>query len=234
MPAGRSAVSSEPGAGTRSMEPPGVIRVLLADDHGVVRDGLGRLIEALEGVELAGTAANGQEAVEQARALEPDVILMDLESRAWTASRPRGGSSPSARRPPCSCSRRSPTARGSWARWRRVPAAICSRTSPPTRWPKASARPSAASPRSTRGPPALLNARPEPDPLEGLSAREREVLALLVEGMPNKLIARRLEISEKTVKAHLTSGLPRARRDRSDPGCALGRLTRNRRGAAAP
>ena len=56
-------------------------------------------------------------------------------------------------------------------------------------------------PRAAR---TVLNARLEPDPLEGLSAREREVLGLLVEGMPNKLIARRLEISEKTVKAHLT------------------------------
>jgi DNA-binding NarL/FixJ family response regulator len=50
----------------------------------------------------------------------------------------------------------------------------------------------------------VLAARREPDPLEGLSVREREVLALLVEGMANKLIARRLGISEKTVKAHLT------------------------------
>jgi DNA-binding NarL/FixJ family response regulator len=39
----------------------------------------------------------------------------------------------------------------------------------------------------------------------GLSAREQEVLQLVAEGLPNKLIARRLEISEKTVKAHLTS-----------------------------
>jgi DNA-binding NarL/FixJ family response regulator len=44
----------------------------------------------------------------------------------------------------------------------------------------------------------------EPDPLGGLSEREREVLVLLVEGLPNKLIALRLQISEKTVKSHLT------------------------------
>ena len=44
-----------------------------------------------------------------------------------------------------------------------------------------------------------------PDAAGGLSSREREVLALVAEGLPNKLIARRLEISEKTVKAHLTS-----------------------------
>jgi DNA-binding NarL/FixJ family response regulator len=51
----------------------------------------------------------------------------------------------------------------------------------------------------------MLTARSEPDPLAALSTREREVLALLAEGLPNKLIARRLEISEKTVKSHLTS-----------------------------
>src|SRR4051794_4175392 len=43
------------------------------------------------------------------------------------------------------------------------------------------------------------------DPAAHLTAREREVLALVAEGLPNKLISRRLEISEKTVKAHLTS-----------------------------
>ena len=52
---------------------------------------------------------------------------------------------------------------------------------------------------------ALLNARAEAPPAADLSAREREVLAMVVAGLPNKLIARRLGISEKTVKAHLTS-----------------------------
>jgi len=60
------------------------------------------------------------------------------------------------------------------------------------------------SPLDPRAARTVLSARSEPDPLAGLSSREREVLELLVEGLPNKLIARRLEISEKTVKSHLT------------------------------
>jgi DNA-binding NarL/FixJ family response regulator len=56
-----------------------MIRVLLADDHGVIRDGLGRLIAALDGVALVGVARDGAEAVEQAALLAPDVVLMDLD-----------------------------------------------------------------------------------------------------------------------------------------------------------
>jgi DNA-binding NarL/FixJ family response regulator len=62
------------------------------------------------------------------------------------------------------------------------------------------------SPLAPRAAHELISERaagPRPD--ETLSARELEVLALVAEGLPNKLIARRLEISEKTVKAHLTS-----------------------------
>ena len=51
----------------------------------------------------------------------------------------------------------------------------------------------------------MLSAQRTPGPLDALTDREREVLALVAEGLPNKQIARRLEISEKTVKAHLTS-----------------------------
>jgi DNA-binding NarL/FixJ family response regulator len=55
-----------------------VIRVLLADDQRVVREGLGTLLGLLDGIELVGTAADGEEAVALAGELSPDVVLMDL------------------------------------------------------------------------------------------------------------------------------------------------------------
>ena len=56
-----------------------MIRLLIADDHAVVRTGLERLVTTFEDVELVGAAANGQEAVERCLESEPDVVLMDLE-----------------------------------------------------------------------------------------------------------------------------------------------------------
>lgn len=54
------------------------IRVLICDDHAIVREGVRTLIESEAGMEVAGEAADGLEAVEKARSLNPDVILMDL------------------------------------------------------------------------------------------------------------------------------------------------------------
>jgi len=53
------------------------MRVVIADDHALFRDGMRSLLEA-HGIEVAGEARNGGEAVEQARRLRPDVVLMDL------------------------------------------------------------------------------------------------------------------------------------------------------------
>jgi DNA-binding NarL/FixJ family response regulator len=182
-----------------------VIRVLLADDHGVIRDGLGRLIGGLDDVELIGTAADGAQAVERAAALSPDVVLMDLDmpnvdgieaTRRISASQPgvavlvltafsdRGRILGALEAGACGYLLKDAASED-------VAEGI-----------RAAAR--GESPLDPRAARTVLSARSEPDPLAGLSSREREVLDLLVEGLPNKLIARRLEISEKTVKSHLT------------------------------
>lgn len=54
------------------------IRILIADDHGVVREGLGVLLEAEAGVEVVGIVASAEEAVSQAVALQPDLVFMDI------------------------------------------------------------------------------------------------------------------------------------------------------------
>lgn len=61
---------------TRS--PPRGLRVLIVDDHPVVRDGLRAMLEASPGLEVVGTASDGEEALEQAHRLRPDVVLMDI------------------------------------------------------------------------------------------------------------------------------------------------------------
>jgi DNA-binding NarL/FixJ family response regulator len=61
-----------------SITPPGRIRVLIADDQRVVREGLGMLVSLIDDVEVVGSASNGAEAVRLAEAHHPDVILMDL------------------------------------------------------------------------------------------------------------------------------------------------------------
>jgi DNA-binding NarL/FixJ family response regulator len=182
-----------------------VIRVVLADDHGILRDGLGRLISALDDVELVGVAADGAEAVERCRLLSPDVVLMDLDmpvldgveaTRRILAERPETAVIVLTA---FSDRRRITTALAAGARGYLLKDVDAEGVAEGIR---AAAR--GESPLDPRAARTILDARSAPDPLAGLSDREREVLGLLVEGLPNKLIARRLEISEKTVKSHLT------------------------------
>ena len=55
------------------------IRVLIADDHGLVRSGLKALIERMQGIEVIADAGDGQEAFDLVRSLKPDVVLADIE-----------------------------------------------------------------------------------------------------------------------------------------------------------
>jgi DNA-binding NarL/FixJ family response regulator len=181
-----------------------VIRVLLADDHGVIRDGLGRLIGGLEDVELVGTASDGAEAIEKAARLEPDVVLMDLDM-------PRVDGIEATRKI-LAHQQTNVLVLTAFSDRRRILGALeagaCgyllkdAASEDVADGIRAAAR--GESPLDPRAARTVLSARTEPDPLAGLSQREREVLDALVEGLPNKLIARRLEISEKTVKSHLT------------------------------
>jgi DNA-binding NarL/FixJ family response regulator len=182
-----------------------VIRVLIADDHGVIRDGLGRLIAALPDMEVVATAADGEEAVEQARAAEPDVILMDLDM-------PRLDGIEATRRVLAERPRTAVLVLTSFSDRPRIMGALEAGAAGyllkdvPADEVAEGIRSAARgeSPLDPRAARTVLTARSEPDPLQALSEREREVLKLLLEGLPNKLIARRLEITEKTVKSHLT------------------------------
>jgi DNA-binding NarL/FixJ family response regulator len=55
-----------------------LVRVLVVDDQRLMRDGIASLLEIQEGIEIVGTAANGQEALEQVASVQPDVVLMDV------------------------------------------------------------------------------------------------------------------------------------------------------------
>jgi DNA-binding NarL/FixJ family response regulator len=182
-----------------------MIRVLLADDHGVIRDGLGRLISALEDVELVAVAADGAEAVEQCARCAPDVVLMDLDMPVLDgieATRRIVAAQPGTAVLVLTSFSDRPRIMGA------LEAGACGYllkdvdAEEVAEGIRAAAR--GESPLDPRAARTILDARTAPDPLAGLSEREREVLALLVEGLANKLIARRLQISEKTVKSHLT------------------------------
>jgi DNA-binding NarL/FixJ family response regulator len=182
-----------------------MIRVLLADDHGVIRDGLGRLIAALDDIELVGVAVDGEDAIARCRETDPDVVVMDLDM-------PRVDGIEATRRITAEFAGTAVLVLTSFSDRTRILGALdagaCgyllkdAASDDVAEGIRAAAR--GESPLDPRAARTILNARAEPDPLGALSDREREVLALLGEGLPNKLIARRLEITEKTVKSHVT------------------------------
>jgi DNA-binding NarL/FixJ family response regulator len=183
-----------------------MIRVLLAEDHAVVRSGLLQLLGSVDGIEVAGAASDGAEAVALAASEHPDVVLMDLEM-------PGVDGIEATRRIRAANSDINVVVLTAFSDRRRILAAIDAgavgyllKDAEPDeliRGLEAAAR--GESPLAPEAAQALVAARAEHGGDADLTPREREVLALLADGLPNKLIARRLEISEKTVKAHLTN-----------------------------
>jgi DNA-binding NarL/FixJ family response regulator len=183
-----------------------MIRVLIADDHNLVRAGLAQLLANAPDIDVIGTAAGGREAVDRAVDRAADVVLMDLsmpdlDGIAATAE----------------LRRRMPRARivvlTSFSDRSRIIAALDAgavgyllKDSEPGELLsgiRAAAR--GESPLAPKAAREILAARQEPPgPEQQLTEREREILALVAKGQPNKVIARQLQIAEKTVKNHLS------------------------------
>jgi len=181
-----------------------VIRVLVAEDHAVVRSGLERLLATSSEIEVVGGAADGEQAVTLAAELAPDVVLMDL-------SMPNMDGIEATRRILAGNDAVRVVVLTSISDREKIEAALDAgaigyllKDAEPEeviRGIRAAAR--GESPIAPKAARTLLAARGE-RPESRLSDRELEVLRCVAEGLPNKVIARRLGISEKTVKAHLT------------------------------
>ncbi len=183
-----------------------MIRLVIADDHAVVRSGLTQLLSAEADVEIVGAAGDGEEAVSLCEALAPDVVLMDLEM-------PSVDGIEATRRIVSSEVETAVVILTSFSDRERILRAIDAgavgyllKDAEPDELVRAvRAAAEGEAPLDPKAARAVLSARAGGSPTDALSEREREVLAMVAEGLPNKLIARRLSISEKTVKAHLTS-----------------------------
>jgi DNA-binding NarL/FixJ family response regulator len=187
------------------------IRVLIVDDHAVVREGLRTFLELQDGIEVVGEAGDGAEAVTEAGKLQPDVVLMDLVMpkldglQAMRELRARG-------------SRARVIVLTSFLEDERLLPAIKAgaagyllKNVQPQELARA-VRVAAAGETlidpavATRLVSALGDDHAE-EHAERLTPREREVLALIGRGHANKRIAFELGIAEKTVKTHVSNVL---------------------------
>jgi DNA-binding NarL/FixJ family response regulator len=182
-----------------------MIRLLLADDHAVVRDALRQLLDQVEDLDVVAAAGDGEEAASLAARHMPDVVLMDLEM-------PRLTGAEATRRIVAERPQTRVVILTSFSDRERILDALDAgavgyllKDAEPdelVRGIRAAAR--GESPLAPRAATAVLQARAARPSAPELTQREAEVLELLGDGLPNKLIARRLGISEKTVKAHVT------------------------------
>src|SRR5690242_14456094 len=191
----------------------GAIRVLIADDQRVVRDGLSMLVALIDDVEVVVTACDGAEAVRLASAHRPDVILMDLRmpgTDGITATADLRERQPAVRVlvlttyadedaivPALRAGARGYLTKDASAE--QIEAAIRAVHAGQTHLDPLVQQRLVAAVTAPQGPPAA-GSGPLPD---GLTAREAEVLALLAAGLSNTEIAHRLFVSNATVKTHI-------------------------------
>jgi DNA-binding NarL/FixJ family response regulator len=190
-----------------------VIRVLLADDQRVVREGLGTLLGLLDGIELVGTAADGEEALALAAEHDPDIVLMDLRM-------PRLDGIEAIRRLGERGERPAAIALTTYADDASVLGALRAGARGYLTKDAGADEIRAAMEAVIRGDvaldpaaqrqvvaalsePAAAPAAAAPELPDELTPREAEVLALIAEGLTNSEIAERLVVSAATVKSHV-------------------------------
>ena len=196
---------------------PGPIRVLIADDQRVVREGLSMLVALIDGVDVVGTASDGAEAVRLAQACHPDVIMMDLRmpgTDGITATADLRQQQPGARvlvlttyadedaiLPALHAGARGYLTKDASAE--QIETAIRAVHAGQTHLDPAVQERLVAAVIGRPPPGEPPGPGPGQKPPDGLTAREAEVLTLLASGLSNAEIARSLYLSNATVKTHI-------------------------------
>jgi DNA-binding NarL/FixJ family response regulator len=181
------------------------IRVLVVDDHAIVRRGLADLIATADDLAVAGTAADGDEAIVLAAELTPDVVLMDLSmpgTDGTTATARILADQPDINVLVLTSFSDQQSINGALEAGAR--GYLLKHSEPETILTAIREVTTGGSPLDPKAARVLLDSRRAPRE-HLLTAREEEVLRMVADGLANKMIARRLGITERTVKAHLTS-----------------------------
>lgn len=190
------------------MTPDKPMRVLLVDDHLVVRSGLGAVLMVNDDFTLVGEAGNGEEAIKMCERFQPDVVLMDLMMPVMdgvSATKVIRERWPNINVIALTSFKEKDLVEGALKA-----GAISYLLKTVSAEELASAIRSAAVGQSRLSPEAtqvLIQGMKEPKVNYDLTGREKEILSLMVEGLPNNEIANRLVVSQSTVKFHVSNVL---------------------------